>query len=82
MDGGRLITAIISFPKGTDKAKRYLFTGIACYFNVTYGLWLRYCRDGKKDEVDLVLPSVFGSIPVVERRVGGVRKAFSKTKSS
>ncbi|KAF0322308.1 alkaline phytoceramidase [Colletotrichum asianum] len=45
----------------------HLFTGIACYINVTYGLWLRYCRDGKKRDVVLVWPSMFGSVPTVER---------------
>ncbi|OHE98146.1 alkaline phytoceramidase [Colletotrichum orchidophilum] len=48
----------------------HLFTGIACYINVTYGLWLRYCRDGKKEEVVLAWPSIFGSVPTVERAQG------------
>ncbi|KXH52939.1 alkaline phytoceramidase [Colletotrichum nymphaeae SA-01] len=49
----------------------HLFTGIACYINVTYGVWLRYCRDGKKEEVVLAWPSMFGSIPTVERAQHG-----------
>jgi dihydroceramidase len=57
-----------------DKFCRHIFTGIAAYLNITYGLWLRYCRDGRQDEVDLVWPSVFGSVPYVERRANGAGK--------
>lgn len=48
----------------------HFFTGVACYINITYGLWLRYCRDGKTQDVYLVWPSIFGSVPTVERRQG------------
>jgi dihydroceramidase len=47
---------------------RHIFTGIAAYLNITYGLWLHYCRNGRQDEVHLVWPSIFGSIPVIERK--------------
>ncbi|KAH8782858.1 ceramidase [Diaporthe sp. PMI_573] len=53
---------------------------VACYFNITYGLWLRYCRDGKKHEVDLVWPSFFGSVPTVEQRIEAVTKPVPRTK--
>ena len=44
---------------------RHIFTGIAAYFNLTWAIWLRYCRDGKQDDVRLAWPSVFSSVPVV-----------------
>ncbi|KAF6803769.1 alkaline phytoceramidase [Colletotrichum sojae] len=58
----------------------HLLTGIACYVNVTFGVWLRYCRDGKREEVVLVWPSVFWSVPTVERvrRGDGPSRACSK----
>ncbi len=43
-------------------------TGIAAYFNLTWSIWLRYCLDGKQDDVKLVWPSIFTSVPVVVRR--------------
>lgn len=46
----------------------HIFTGIAAYLNITYGLWLHYCRNGRQGEVHLVWPSIFGSIPVIERK--------------
>jgi hypothetical protein len=47
---------------------RHIMTGIAAYFNLTWAIWLRYCLNGKQDDVELVWPSIFTSIPVVVRR--------------
>lgn len=49
---------------------RHIFTGIAAYFNLTWAIWLRYCLNGKQDDVELIWPSVFTSVPVVVRREG------------
>jgi hypothetical protein len=38
---------------------------------LTWALWLRYSLDDKLDEVELVWPSRFGSVPVLEVRRGG-----------
>jgi dihydroceramidase len=46
---------------------RHIFTGIAAYFNLTWAIRLRYCRDVKQDNVQLAWPSVFTSVPVVVR---------------
>jgi dihydroceramidase len=43
---------------------RHVFTGIAAYFNLTWSVWLRYCLNGRQDEVQLVWPSLL-SVPVV-----------------
>jgi dihydroceramidase len=43
-------------------------TGIAAYFNLTWAIWLRYCLNGKQDDVELVWPSIFASVPVVVRK--------------
>lgn len=52
----------------TDRAvHRHVFTGIAQYFNLTWSIWLRYCLDGKQDDAELVWPSLFTSVPTVER---------------
>lgn len=44
---------------------RHIFTGIAAYDNLTWCIWLQYCRDGKQDLVELEWPSTFTSMPVV-----------------
>lgn len=44
----------------------HIFTGIAEYFNLTWSIWLRFCLEGKQDQVKLVWPSLL-SIPIVER---------------
>ena len=48
--------------------RRHIMTGMAAYLNLTWGIWLRYCLDGKQDEVELMWPSLFTSIPAVVRR--------------
>ncbi|KAF7876341.1 hypothetical protein EAF04_001434 [Stromatinia cepivora] len=37
----------------------HILTGIAAYNNLTWSIWLRYCRDGKQDLVELDWPSTF-----------------------
>jgi dihydroceramidase len=54
---------------------RHIFTGIAGYFNLNRVIWLRYCLDGKQDDVQLVWPSVFTSMPVVVRLENKKRKS-------
>ncbi|ATZ47641.1 hypothetical protein BCIN_02g08990 [Botrytis cinerea B05.10] len=43
----------------------HILTGIAAYNNITWSIWLRYCRNGKQDLVELEWPSMFTSMPVV-----------------
>lgn len=45
----------------------HILTGIAAYNNLTWSIWLRYCRDGKQDLVELDWSSTFTSMPVVVR---------------
>ncbi|KIX07955.1 uncharacterized protein Z518_02609 [Rhinocladiella mackenziei CBS 650.93] len=52
----------------------HIFTGIAQYFNLTWSIWLRYCFDGKQDEVELVWPATFASMPSVEKVKAGPKK--------
>ncbi|KAL8669557.1 MAG: hypothetical protein Q9168_005854 [Polycauliona sp. 1 TL-2023] len=40
---------------------------IAQFFNLTWSIWLRYCFDGQQDQVELVWPTLFTSVPLVER---------------
>jgi dihydroceramidase len=47
---------------------RHIMTGFAAYYNLTWGIWLRYCLNGTQDEVELVWPSLFTSVPTVVRR--------------
>ncbi|RAL64641.1 hypothetical protein DID88_001674 [Monilinia fructigena] len=43
----------------------HILTGIAAYNNLIWAIWLRYCRDGRQDLVELDWPSTFTSMPVV-----------------
>jgi dihydroceramidase len=52
----------------------HLLTGIAEYFNLVWSIWLRYCLEGRQDEVELVWPSMLSSMPSV------VRKDLNKAK--
>jgi Ceramidase len=47
--------------------RRHIMTAIAAYINLTWGIWLRYCLKGRQDDVELVWPSLFTSVPVVMR---------------
>lgn len=47
---------------------RHILTGLAAYYQVVSGLYLRYCLDGKQDEVVLHWPRLLTSIPWLERR--------------
>ena len=46
----------------------HLMTGLGAYFYITWGIWLRHCLNGRQDEFELVWPSMFTSVPRVERR--------------
>jgi dihydroceramidase len=46
---------------------RHLLTGIAEYYNIVWSTWLRYCLQGRQDEVELIWPS-WWSMPHLERR--------------
>jgi dihydroceramidase len=43
-------------------------TGLAAYYNLTWGVWLRYCLKGQQDDVEVIWPSFFTSVPVVVRK--------------
>lgn len=58
-------TQLLNFLDHSLTITRHIMTGIAAYFNLTWAIWLRYCRDGKQDDVELLWPSIFTSIPVV-----------------
>lgn len=47
---------------------RHVLTGLAAYYLLTWGVYLRYCLDGRMDEVGLVWPSLWTSMPTVEKR--------------
>ncbi|ERF68195.1 hypothetical protein EPUS_05276 [Endocarpon pusillum Z07020] len=44
----------------------HILTSVAQYINLTWSIWLRYCLNGEQDDVELVWPSFFTSVPVVE----------------
>ncbi|KAF8542117.1 ceramidase [Trichophaea hybrida] len=46
----------------------HLLTGVGAYYELMYGIYLRYCLDGRQNEYRLVWKSVF-SIPDVRRGV-------------
>lgn len=46
----------------------HLLTAIAEYFNVVWSIWLRYCFEGRQDEVEMVWPSMWSSMPQVVRK--------------
>jgi dihydroceramidase len=74
MAGGEYFLVLQMVIKQLIAIYRHIFTGIAAYFNLTWAIWLRYCRDGKQDDVQLVWPSVFTSVPVVVRVENESRK--------
>ena len=45
----------------------HFFTSIAEYYNIVWCTWLRYCYDGKQDQVELIWPSIWTSVPRLER---------------
>lgn len=47
----------------------HLMTGLGAYYYINWGIWLRHCLNGRQDEFEMVWPSIFTSIPHVERRV-------------
>ena len=40
-------------------------TGIGAYFYIVWGIWLRYCLNGRQDDVELVWPRTLTSFPEV-----------------
>jgi hypothetical protein len=67
MGGGEKLPVLLTPFILTDfPTHRHIFTGIAQYFNLTWSIWLRYCFNGKQDDVELVWPSLFTSVPAVE----------------
>jgi dihydroceramidase len=52
-------------------------TGLAAYYNLTWGVWLRYCYKGMQDDVEAVWPSFFTSVPMIVRKGTQKRKAVA-----
>lgn len=46
----------------------HFWTGTAEYCNIVWCTWLRYCLDDKQDEVSLIWPSIWTSLPKLVRR--------------
>lgn len=46
----------------------HLMTGTGAYFYIVWGIWLRHCLNGRQDEFELIWPSLWTSLPRVERR--------------
>ena len=66
MAGGKQVLIYVSV-QALIVSYRHIFTGIAQFYNLTWSIWLRYCFDGDQDVVELVWPTFFTSIPLVER---------------
>lgn len=45
----------------------HFFTSIAEYYNIVWCTWLRYCYDGKQDQVEMIWPSMWTSLPRLEK---------------
>ena len=45
----------------------HLGTGLGAYYYITWGLWLRHCLNGRQDEFEMIWPSIWASLPRVER---------------
>ncbi|KAF2841225.1 aPHC-domain-containing protein [Patellaria atrata CBS 101060] len=48
----------------------HIMTGLSAYYHLTSTIWLQYCMSGMQDEVKLIWPSLFTSVPVIVRRKG------------
>ncbi|TID16782.1 alkaline dihydroceramidase Ydc1 [Venturia nashicola] len=46
----------------------HILTGLAAYYLLTWGVYLRYCLEDGMDEVRLVWPSLWTTMPTVEKR--------------
>ena len=42
-------------------------TGIGAYFQITWGIWLRHCLNGRQEDYELLWPRVF-SMPEIVRK--------------
>lgn len=47
---------------------RHIMTGVAAYINLVWNIWMRYALYGRRDEVELVWPSMVFSIPEVVKK--------------
>ena len=45
----------------------HLMTGVGAYFYIAWGIWLRHCLNGRQDEFEMVWPSLWASVPRVDR---------------
>jgi len=45
----------------------HLSIAVAQYFNMTWSIWLQYCCEGKQDDIELMGPSLFLSLPSIEK---------------
>lgn len=52
----------------SHKDRRHIATGLSMYYNLTWGVWLRYCLKGMQDDVELIWPSLFTSMPLIVRK--------------
>ncbi|KAK5214971.1 alkaline ceramidase ydc1 [Exophiala xenobiotica] len=53
-------------PTSNSQGWWHLSIGVAQYFNITWSIWLEYCCEGKQDDIELIWPSLFLSLPSVE----------------
>lgn len=58
----------------------HLMTGTGAYYYICWGIWLRHCLNGRQDEFTLVWPSVWTSMPSVERRAATTNGSLKKTR--
>lgn len=40
---------------------------LGAYFYIVWGIWLRHCLNGREDEYELVWPSVWFSLPRIDK---------------
>ncbi|WPG99351.1 Hypothetical protein R9X50_00216500 [Acrodontium crateriforme] len=57
----------------------HLMTGVGAYFYIVWGIWLRHCLNGRQDEYEAVWPSLFTSLPSIEKRKTNANGSVKKT---
>lgn len=60
------LTVIMSFP--ILQYHRHVFTGMGLYYHLVFGVYLRHHLKGDQDDIELVWPSIFTSIPAIVRK--------------
>jgi dihydroceramidase len=60
--------------------RRHIFTGLSVYYVLTWGVWLRYCQKHQQDDVIVIWPSLFTSVPVVVKKQSLLDKKSKKLK--